>query len=628
MIQILNIWVPFIGLLTSISLGIFVLKHNPRSWIFRSYSIYTLYLAILNLGLLGITPLYRAGMILLPLGFSQFVMNLVRRVSIPNKAILTIGYLFGGLLFLRDGVILPLDPSYNLFFGTLFLWSTSLLYQKGKGTYSQLERNRLFYIILALWIVILRLFLDVFSDLGWLVSPLWNMTLTIQPFLIAYAITRYKPMDFGTILRKTLLYSIISSIVVFFYFLLQRTFDDFLFYMTSRRYPFLSSLLGAISLAILIQGFGEPILNLLERTIFRKLYRRWQLVRKLNKTLSQIFDKDLFLGTILHTVTTLIDVKSSIIMLWNSEAKRYEVQFGIGIPSELRRETKFYKDTLLIKWLRENHEPILLEEVRDDPLFGGIRDEILGDLERIRARIIFPFLVNGELIGILGLSEKRDNDPYRWEEIRLIHRLCQEISGVLLSMTFYDRRIKEYINVIQAFVFSMEAKDADTKGHCERVANYAVAIGERLGLPPETLENIKLGGMIHDIGKITISDDILLKPGALSREEFEKIKRHPEAGIKILVPVQFSKEVIDSVLYHHERFSGTGYPEALKGEEIPLVARILAVADVYDAMTSHRKYRRALTKEEAKTELLRGAGKEYDAEIVRIFLSILDERGE
>lgn len=564
-------------------------------------------------------------MVLLPLGFFQFVINLVRRASTPNKAILAIGYLVGMVLLMRPRGIMPHELSYNIFFGGLFTYSAYLLYQRGKTTYSPLERSRLIYVVLAVWILLLKFFVDIFGGLGWVLSPTWNLTLAIQPFIIAYAITRYKPMDFATISRKTIIYTILSGMVVFTYFVLQGVFDDFLFRITSTRHPFLSSLLGALSLAILIQGLGEPVFNLLEQTLFRGFYRKWQIVRRLNKTLSQIFDKDLFLGTILHTVTNLINVKRSMIMLWNGEAKRYETQFAIGIPSEIRREAKFYKHSSFIKWLKENSEPLLLEEVRDDPLFEGIRDEVLRDFEMIKARVCFPFLTNGDLLGILALSEKSEEVPYKWEEIKLINELCQQISGVLLSMTFYDRRIKEYINVIQAFVFSMEAKDADTRGHCERVANYAARIGERLELPPETIENIKLGGMIHDIGKITISDNILLKPGALSKEEFERIKRHPEAGMKILVPVQFSREIIDSVLYHHERLSGNGYPESLKGEEIPLAARILAVADAYDAMTSPRRYRRALTKEEAKVELLRGAGKEYDPEIVRIFLDILEK---
>lgn len=359
--------------------------------------------------------------------------------------------------------------------------------------------------------------------------------------------------------------------------------------------------------------------------MFYKFYRKWSVIRKLNQTLSQIFDRDLFLGTVLNAVTSLVDIEKSSIVLRNKGSKRYEIHLAFGLANEIRRKAHFNKENALIKWLQENRYPLLIEEVRESPLFEGAREEIISDLDLLEARVSFPFIANGTLMGLLSLGKKKDGCPYRWEEIKLISDLCQQISGVLVSMTFYDQKIKEYLSIIQAFAFSMQAKDKETQNHCQRVAEYAGAIGRKLDLAPDIIESLKLGGMIHDIGKLTISDEILLKQGSLSEEEFEKIKRHTQAGLKILVPVQFSKEIIDSVLSHHERLSGEGYPESLKGDEIPLVARIMAVADVYDAMTSNRQYRKALTKDEVKAELLRGAGKEYDPKVVHAFLSVIEE---
>ena len=181
---------------------------------------------------------------------------------------------------------------------------------------------------------------------------------------------------------------------------------------------------------------------------------------------------------------------------------------------------------------------------------------------------------------------------------------------------------------VAVLVFAIEAKDKYTKGHCENVGQYAEAISEALGLSPQEVENIKIGGYLHDIGKIGILEKILLKPGKLTQEEFEEIKKHPHIGVKILEAINLPKDIIYAVKYHHERIKGNGYPENLTDDgspPLPLVASIIAVADSYEAMTSDRPYRKALDKEDAMDELRSGSGKFYDPKIVEVFLNLLEE---
>ncbi|WP_427339927.1 HD-GYP domain-containing protein [Caloranaerobacter sp. DY30410] len=185
-----------------------------------------------------------------------------------------------------------------------------------------------------------------------------------------------------------------------------------------------------------------------------------------------------------------------------------------------------------------------------------------------------------------------------------------------------------YMETIQALTNAMEAKDAYTRGHAERVGKYAVKLAKALDLSDRRIENIKNAAILHDIGKIGIDDQILKKPGKLTDEEYEKIKKHPSIGAEILKGVNFLKEVSDIVRHHHERYDGKGYPDGLKENEIPAEAAILAIADVYDAMTSDRPYRKALSKEVALSEIEKNAGTQFNPEFAKMFVKIMRNEDE
>ncbi|HXW04820.1 MAG TPA: HD-GYP domain-containing protein [Vicinamibacterales bacterium] len=180
-----------------------------------------------------------------------------------------------------------------------------------------------------------------------------------------------------------------------------------------------------------------------------------------------------------------------------------------------------------------------------------------------------------------------------------------------------------YVGAIRALALALDARDPYTAGHSERVGAISVAIGREMQLAEEQLEILRLGALLHDIGKIGISDDVLRKPGALSAEEFELIKEHPAMGARILRSVPFLAPHLPIVELHHERPDGKGYPHCLQGEEIPVVARIVHVADAFDAMTSARAYRPAWTSQEALRELWRYAGTQFDAEVVQALAAAL-----
>jgi len=191
-----------------------------------------------------------------------------------------------------------------------------------------------------------------------------------------------------------------------------------------------------------------------------------------------------------------------------------------------------------------------------------------------------------------------------------------------LNRTYDQLRIR-YMDTIEALRLAVDAKDVYTRGHSDRVAYYSIKIGKLLGLNEEELEKLRIGGIFHDVGKIGTTDDILLKSERLNQGEFDEIKKHPLKGAHILSAVSMFKDVVPLVKSHHERIDGRGYPEGLKGEDIPFMARIITVADAFDAMMSDRMYRSKLKLDDAIKQLVEGAGTQFDFFIVQRFLEVL-----
>ena len=187
---------------------------------------------------------------------------------------------------------------------------------------------------------------------------------------------------------------------------------------------------------------------------------------------------------------------------------------------------------------------------------------------------------------------------------------------------------KAYMESIETLRYTVEAKDVYTRGHSDRVSEYSVLIGKNLGLSDDDLKTLKIGGLFHDVGKIGIPDSILLKTEKLTDDEYSEIKNHPTIGVHILSNVTIFQDIIPVVKHHHERFDGRGYPSQLKGEEIPLLARIAAVADTFDAMTSKRSYRNALSLDIVKEEITKCSGTQFDPQIADVFLDILNNQYE
>ncbi len=196
------------------------------------------------------------------------------------------------------------------------------------------------------------------------------------------------------------------------------------------------------------------------------------------------------------------------------------------------------------------------------------------------------------------------------------------------SFELYTKMRKVYLDTIRALAAAIDAKDPYTKGHSERVSEMSVVLAQELNLSDNDIENIEYTALLHDIGKIGIDDSILGKKGSLTDQEFDKIKEHTIMGANIIQPVDFLKNSYRAIYHHHERYNGKGYPDGIKSEDIPILARIIAVADAYDAMSSDRPYRKKLSKDKILKELKDQSGKQFDPEIVKALISVLDRERE
>jgi HD-GYP domain-containing protein (c-di-GMP phosphodiesterase class II) len=229
--------------------------------------------------------------------------------------------------------------------------------------------------------------------------------------------------------------------------------------------------------------------------------------------------------------------------------------------------------------------------------------------------------------GWIGLVSFNMNEIFRQGELQLVVSLAEQLSVVIANTDLYQDLEHFFINMVKSLVFAIEAKDLYTRGHSERVSKLSLKLGKRLGVKGRDFEKLRWASILHDIGKIGISESILNKPGKLTDEEYAAIKEHPTKGYEILLPVDQLKSSLPGILHHHERMDGNGYPMGLKGDEIPFCARIIAVADTFDAISSTRSYRSAKSYQKALSIVSDVAGTQLDPRVVTALENIIAEGG-
>lgn len=349
---------------------------------------------------------------------------------------------------------------------------------------------------------------------------------------------------------------------------------------------------------------------------------RLSTIYKIGLAINSTMDIDRLFNLIVRSTTTTLDAQIGYIILYDKEQQSLNVTNLIGNGKLIApKKALKMKETSVSSWVIDNRQPLLISDINDTPQFDRFSE--LG-YER-KTLICAPLMVMDEIIGTISVVNKTDNTQFYSYELEMLTTIAAQAAIAIKNATLYDEQQQTYLNTIQALVTAIEASDSYTKGHSERVTRYSVEIGRRFNLPSERLQILERAAILHDIGKIGIDLSLLHKEGKLSAHDISELQLHPTIGMKILEPIDFLKDVRTCIGQHHERYDGMGYPNRIKHHDQLLEARIISVADAFDAMTSDRPYRKALSLEIAIMELAENSGTQFDPEIVTIFTEILEE---
>jgi putative nucleotidyltransferase with HDIG domain len=266
----------------------------------------------------------------------------------------------------------------------------------------------------------------------------------------------------------------------------------------------------------------------------------------------------------------------------------------------------------------------LILEVADDeiPLLVSDNSGTRNIPQDLRSLMMVPLKIRQTVFGVLMAALENDTAAYTEKDLYYLSFMAQNAANAIENLALYENIYENLFATLYAFVNAIEARDRYTQQHSSRVTAFSIEIGKAMGCTLEELDTLKFAGHLHDIGKIGIRDDILLKPGRLTDEEFAKIKEHPVIGANIVEQLGFWERERQIIRCHHERYDGKGYPDGLCKDEIPILGRILSVADVYDAVSSDRAYRKRMEESQVLEIIKKGAGTQFDPEVVDVFLKL------
>jgi len=298
-------------------------------------------------------------------------------------------------------------------------------------------------------------------------------------------------------------------------------------------------------------------------------------------------------------------------------------------PEELRQAQ--IDDHPHIKKAITTKSPVYLPEASKSSLSSA--EQVVVDSRNLISILYFPLLLKDEAIGAFIVGTTGKERKFTKDELGLCHALSCQSALAISNAQLYEQAQNALVNRTQAYdatlegwSLALEMRDHDTDEHTRRVTELTITLAKRMGIPEFELEDIRRGAFLHDIGKMGIPDSILHKPSALSKSEWEIMKKHPELACQLLSKIEYLRPALDIPYCHHEKWDGSGYPRNLKGEEIPLSARIFAVVDVFDALTSDRPYRKAWTKEDSLKYIKEQSGSHFDPDIIRGFLDVLSDQ--
>ena len=350
----------------------------------------------------------------------------------------------------------------------------------------------------------------------------------------------------------------------------------------------------------------------------KKSKDRLSILYQISRSISSTLELDNILKIILNFSVKISGANRGSVMLLDEKKNIFFIKAAYNLSKKIIREVTFAKDEYTIGWVVKNKKPLYIKDLEKYKSFSK-KEEIDYKLTQL---LTIPIIIEGEVKGVINLD---NNTSFATDTISLLKSFSEQAAVAINNARLYQKIQDSYFEIVKALAQAIEAKDPYTHGHSERVMEYAVQIAQKLGLPEEEIESLRYAAILHDIGKIGVRGIVLNNPNGLTDEEYDEIKKHPLVGESIIEPIELLQPIRPLIRHHHEWYNGKGYPDGLSGENIPLGARILVVADAYDAMKFDRPYRKALTEETVARELRQGSGTQFEPKIVEVFLEKLKQ---
>jgi len=320
-------------------------------------------------------------------------------------------------------------------------------------------------------------------------------------------------------------------------------------------------------------------------------------------------DNDEIFQTIVELAMRIVDGESCALLLYDKEYRKF-------YPKAQKGEDYGFYGANTISTITDIYQEAV--DKKDAVMVHSDSNPFIAP-----SMICAPLLIHGSVLGVLGIRKKRNGGVFTKNDLHQILSLAKRASLNLENKILYESMYENLTSTFMALVAAIQARDHYTEEHSRRVTETAVKIAQTMGLSPTEVERLRIASLFHDLGKISIPDNVLLKQGELTEKETEIIRQHTVTGDAILSYISLLDDERLIVLHHHERWDGSGYPDGLAGNDIPFLARIMAVADSFDAMTSDRPYRKGLSLETAIGELITNKNKQFDEKVVDVFLGIL-----
>jgi HD-GYP domain-containing protein (c-di-GMP phosphodiesterase class II) len=355
-----------------------------------------------------------------------------------------------------------------------------------------------------------------------------------------------------------------------------------------------------------------------DRDALALFYQVSHSIRSGGSRLSQMLDQ------IIHLTQDALNANASSVLLFDDHGDDLYFAATSGPVDEALKKVRISSKSSIAGRVLQTGQPTVVNDVSRNVNFDRNIDATTGF--ETKSLVCAPLIVSGRTLGVIEVLNKRDGSRFNDHDMDTVATVANEAAMAIENTKLHETVLEAYKATIKTLAAAIDAKDPYTRGHSTRVMEYAVGTGSALSLDGVQMETLEYAGILHDVGKIAIDSTILTKPGRLTDDEWHKVREHPRVGANIMQEVPFLRDAAELVLCHHERYDGSGYPQGLKAEDIPLGARVLAVADTFDSMTTDRSYHQACSVEEALGELVNCSGTQFCPVAVEAFISFFPAR--